>query len=195
MLSEDKRIHNRAQLKEWLAIETSRYPLNARHIIPYLLQLSQGAVIRRHMVLLRKTEYYINTNRKLLAKLYGFRLKRLQDRTGMHFTPNACGKGLYIAHAHLCGMNGNATVGEYCRFMPLAILAGDDNVEDLAPTIGDHVTLGLRSTVMGGVTLADGITVGAHALVNRSFLEPGITIAGVPARKLHGPKTEGGETP
>ena len=70
--------------------------------------------------------------------------------------------------------------------MPGVKIVGDDTPEDHAPVLGDHVTLGMRCTVMGGVTLADGITVGAHALVTKSFLEPGIKIAGVPARKLGG---------
>lgn len=185
MIPEEKRIHTKEQLREWLAIETARYPLTARHILPYIFQLSQGAIIRRHMVLLRKTEYYFNTGKRLRAKLYFMRLTRLQLRYGMYFPPNTCGKGLYISHVNTGGLNASACVGEYCRFMPYAVVAGDD-VQDLAPTIGDHVTLGMRCTVMGGVTLADGITVGAHALVTKSFLEPGIKIAGVPAKKLGG---------
>lgn len=185
MIPEEKRIHTKEDLREWLAIETARYPLSAPHLLPYLFQLSQGAVIRRHMVLLRKTEYYLNTGKRLRAKLYFMRLTKLQMRYGMYFPPNTCGKGLYISHVNTGGVNPNSSVGEYCRFMPYAVLAGDD-VDDRAPTLGDHVTLGLRCTVMGGVTLADGITVGAHAFVNKSFLEPGITIAGVPARPLGG---------
>ena len=38
--------------------------------------------------------------------------------------------------------------------------------------------------LLGGIELADGITVGAGAVVTKSFPEPGISIAGVPAKKL-----------
>ena len=38
--------------------------------------------------------------------------------------------------------------------------------------------------ILGGVTLGDRIAVGANAVVNKSFLEPDITVAGAPARKI-----------
>ena len=74
--------------------------------------------------------------------------------------------------------------------MPYAKLAGDDKL-DKAPTIGDNVILGIDCTVVGDVYLADGITVGAGAVVTKSFYEPGIHIAGVPARKIGGGKEDG----
>ena len=59
-LSDDKKIKTKAQLKEYLDVECERYPLHGRRYISYLLQLSEGAMLRRHTILLRKTEYYIN---------------------------------------------------------------------------------------------------------------------------------------
>ena len=41
-----------------------------------------------------------------------------------------------------------------------------------------------RDKWLGGVTLGDRIAVGANAVVNKSFLEPDITVAGAPARKI-----------
>ena len=197
MLSEDRKIKSRAQLREYLAVECRRYPLSARRILPYLLQISEGAILRRHIVLLRKTEYHVNTGHRLRAALCHARLMRLQMRTGLHIPINCCGKGLMIYHIQPGGLNGNATAGENLRLMPGAIVIGDDRA-DLAPTIGDNVTLGPHCILIGGITLADGITVGAGAVVTKSFLEPGITIAGVPAKKLHAdaPKVGGdGDAP
>lgn len=183
MLSEDKRIKSKAQLKEFLDIECARYPLYGRRCISYLLQLSEGAILRRHTVLLRKTEYYINTGKKIRGYFYWARLMRFQNKHCIRIPINCCDKGLYIAHVYPTGMNGNVTVGKNCRMMPYAKIAGDD-VLDKTPVIGDNVTLGIDCIVFGDVTLADGITVGAGAVVTKSFLEPGISIAGVPARKI-----------
>ena len=188
MLSEDRKIKTRAQLREYLAADCARYPLSPRRIVPYLLQISEGAILRRHIVLLRKTEYYTNTGRRLLALLYHARLMKFQNRHVLHVPLNSCGKGLWISHVFPLCMNGNVTVGEYCRIMPNVSVIGDD-AYDLAPTVGDHVTLGIGCTLIGGITIADGITVGAGAVVTKSLLEPGITIAGVPAKKLGGAKT------
>lgn len=49
--------------------------------------------------------------------------------------------------------------------------------------IGNDVFLGLRSVVLGGVTIGDGATVGAHAVVT-SDVAAGSVVAGVPARPI-----------
>lgn len=187
MLSEDKRIRTRAQLKEWLAIEFNRYPLQGQRWLSYLFQISEGAVLHKHTKLLRTTEYHINAGHRLRASFYHARLMRLQNRYGLHVPVNCFGKGLMISHLYPVLMNSGITVGEYCRIMPGVKITGDDTPEDRTPVLGDHITLGAGCTVFGGIELADGITVGAGAVVNRSFSEPGINIAGVPARKVGGP--------
>ena len=189
MLSEEKRIKTKAQLKEFLDIECARYPVHGRRYIAYLLQISEGAILHRHTVLLRKTEYFVNTGKRIRATVYQALLMRFQNKYCIKIPLNTCDKGLMISHVYPLGMNGNATVGKNCRIMPYAKLGGDDTLNK-APTIGDNVTLGLDCTVVGDVYLADGITVGAGAVVTKSFYEPGISIAGVPARKVGGGKKE-----
>ncbi len=183
MIPEEKRIKTRAQLREFLDIECARYPMTVRHFIPYLLQISEGAILRRHMVLLRTTEYHVNTGHRVRAFFCRARLMKFQMRYAIHIPLNSCGKGLLIPHVLPVAFNGNSTLGEYCRVMPMALLSGDDR-NDLAPTVGDRVTIGIGANLVGGITLADDIIVGAGAVVTKSFLESGITIAGVPAKKI-----------
>ena len=38
---------------------------------------------------------------------------------------------------------------------------------------------------MGGVFIADNIAIGANSVVNKSFEEVGISIAGIPAKKIN----------
>ena len=190
MLSEDRKIKTRQQLKEVLALECACYPLTPRHWLPYLFQISEKAILRRHTVLLRKAEYYTNNGKRLRAGFYTARLMKLQNRHAMHIPLNTCAKGLRIYHIAPIIMNTNASIGENCRMMPMAKVVGDDRY-DYSPTVGDNVTLGIDCTLVGGITIADGITVGAGAVVTKSFTEPGITIAGVPAKKRHGNRAEG----
>ena len=184
MLTEDKRIRTRAQLKEWLAEELAPYEnLGRLQKLLNLIEGNEAAILRRHMILLRTTEYHINAGHRLRAGLSKLRLRRLQNRYGMHVALNCCGRGLQIAHVGPMLMNAHVTVGENCTFhFNTALVAG--GTDDAVPTLGDHVILGIGAVVLGGVTLADGIAVGANAMVNKSFTEPDIAIAGVPARKI-----------
>lgn len=188
MLSEDKRINTRAQLKEWLDVELKRYRITPRRILPYIFQASEGAVLHKHTVLLRKTEYYVNSKKKIRAKLYYARLMKMQIKYGLHVPINTCGKGLVIYHVFPMVMNGEVTLGENCTLSPFCVLGYGGGSNAGVPTLGDNVMVGAGAKIIGGVTIADGINIGAGAVVTKSFLEPGISVAGVPAKKIGGEK-------
>ncbi len=44
--------------------------------------------------------------------------------------------------------------------------------------------MGVGSVILGNVKIGDNTAIGANALVNKSFEEGNITIAGVPAKKI-----------
>ena len=80
-------------------------------------------------------------------------------------------------------MNGRVTVGRDCSFhINTALVAGGTN--DDVPHLENGVVVGVGAVILGGVHLAENIAVGANAVVNRSFDEPDIAIAGVPAHKV-----------
>ena len=183
MLPEEKRIRTKAQLRDWLSVELAPYRLGGMQKLLNLIDGNEAAILRRHMILLRTTEYHINTGHRLRAGLWKLRLRRLQNRYGMHVALNCCGRGLRIMHVGPILMNARVTVGEGCAFhFNTAVVAG--GTDDAVPTLGDRVLVGLGAVILGGVQLADGIAVGANAVVNKSFPEPDITVAGAPARKI-----------
>lgn len=53
------------------------------------------------------------------------------------------------------------------------------------PQIGNNVEIGVGAKVIGNITIADNIKIGANAVVTKSFDEEGITLVGIPARKLN----------
>ena len=53
-----------------------------------------------------------------------------------------------------------------------------------SPIIGDNVRLGVGTKVIGNVRIDDNITIAAGLVVVNSSEEPGITIGGIPARKI-----------
>ena len=111
MEREYKRIQTRAELKEWLSYETRSYKNHGKYRLMNLLLLGDNAVLRRHQVLLRKTEYYINSGHRILASLYKMRLLQYQVKYGMHIPPNTFGRGLRLMHVGEIDVNANARAG------------------------------------------------------------------------------------
>ncbi len=138
--------------------------------------------IFRFICALRKAEYYQGRNKLL----YVFWLRRANIRgeaLGFSIPPGVLGPGVWIYHSGNIIINLHSTVGEGCRFHGDNCI-GNNGKDNRCPVLGKRVDLGVGARVIGGVTLADDIIVGANAVVTKSFLEPGITIAGVPARRI-----------
>lgn len=181
MLDESKRIKTKKQLNEWLS-----YELNEKYggssPIDFLM-LSESAVLKQHIKYLRKTEYYTNTHKKILSKLYLLLLYKIQNKYGMHIQLNCCSKGLKVMHTGPIIMNENAIIGENCSIHVNSgiVAAGTSNK---APVVGNNVVIGLGAVLLGDIEIADYIAVGANAVVSKSFYDQNIAIAGVPAKKV-----------
>jgi serine O-acetyltransferase len=141
--------------------------------------------------LLRKFEYIINCKRSIFWKPYRyylkFRLLRLGTNLGFVIPPNVFGPGLSIAHYGTIIVNANVKVGENCRIhncVHIATQCHPRGEPDKCPTIGNNVFIGPGSVIVGDITIADNIVIGANSYVNSSFIESGITIAGAPAKKV-----------
>ena len=101
------------------------------------------------------------------------------------------GDRTYIGHdVHLHALD-PVTIGSDCVIADGVFVGSSDHDRDDrhrvhgtgSITIGNRVFLGQRSVVLGGVTIGDGATVGAHAVVTRD-VEPGQTVVGIPARPV-----------
>lgn len=174
-------ITSKKELADWLAYEHSRYG-NVKGI-KVLLGLGEQAVLWKHQVLLRKAEYYTNTNNRVLALIYRVRLNKMQNKYAIHIPLNTCGRGLKLMHVGPVLMNTNTIVGKDCVFhMNVGIVAGGNN--GFAPVLGDNIVVGYGSVVLGNTHIANGVTIGANAVVNKDVLEENIAVAGVPAKKI-----------
>ena len=59
---------------------------------------------------------------------------------------------------------------------------GNNGLTEAVPHIGNRVDIGYGAVIIGDVEIADDVKIGANAVVNKSILEPGCTVVGVPAR-------------
>ena len=101
----------------------------------------------------------------------------------MNIPLNVVGPGLSIAHIGPIQINARSKVGENCRIQTCVTL-GATNGQSAAPQLGNNVFLGDGCKIIGGVTIADDVQIGANAVVVKSILEPGTTWGGVPAKKI-----------
>lgn len=135
--------------------------------------------------LLRKTEYAVNCKRGILWRPYvlylRYRLKSMQVRLGFSICLNTVGPGLCIHHYGPIIIGRGVKIGSNLR-INIGTVIGENKGLENSPTIGDNVVIEAGCKIFGKIQIADGIHVGANSVVNKSFSEPGATIAGVPAK-------------
>lgn len=146
-----------------------------------------GDDIWKLQILLRKCEYLYNCKNSLIYKIlfliikYEYRRKKIQ--LGIEIPLNVFGPGLSIAHYGTIVVNEKAVIGKNCRIHE-GVTIGATNGKYGVPVIGDNVFIGTGAKIIGNIQIADNISIGANSVVVKSFLEPDITIAGVPAKKI-----------
>lgn len=135
--------------------------------------------------LLRKVEYYSNTNQTLLGKAYliflRMKLRKLQLRLGFSIPINVFGPGLSIAHYGSIVINPNTRIGTNCRLHSSTNI-GASGGDKKAPQIGDNVYIGPGAIIFGDIEIANNVTIGANATVNKSCQEEFVVLAGSPAK-------------
>lgn len=137
--------------------------------------------------LMRKVEYVGNTRTTIWGHLrYYFlrlRYKRLSLRLGFTIPENVFGPGLSIAHYGTIIINQKARIGKNCR-IHACVNIGASGGSSEAPQLGDNIYIAPGAKIYGNIALANNIAIGANAVVNKSFEEENILIAGNPAKKI-----------
>lgn len=135
--------------------------------------------------LLRKCEYYTNCRRDIFGKIVGGGVRILFRKMSIHlgFTIplNTFEEGLCIWHYGTITVNTKAKIGRNCR------ISESTNIGDSrggCPTIGNNVFICTGAKIFGDISIADDVMIGANSVVNKTISEPGITVAGTPAKKI-----------
>ncbi|HWR26685.1 MAG TPA: serine acetyltransferase, partial [candidate division Zixibacteria bacterium] len=101
------------------------------------------------------------------------------------------GPGLAIPHYGPIIINGKAKIGANCRIHVGVHIGTKAGYNFLAPRIGNNVYIGPGAKIFGDIEIADDIAIGANSVVNHSFTENGIGIAGIPAKKINDKGSKG----
>lgn len=139
------------------------------------------------LIALRYYEFAVNVKKplsNLFRYFHKYRYVNLSRINGFTIPPNVCGPGLSLAHRGTIVINPYAKIGNNCQINVCVNIGARNGSDTVAPKIGNNVYIGPGAKIFGDIEIADGIAIGANAVVNKSFLEKDITIAGVPAKKI-----------
>lgn len=90
------------------------------------------------------------------------------------------GVPLIIRHPAGIVVGGGVEIGTKCILLQ-GVTIGEKYIREpdgLYPIIGNNVSIGCNSSIIGRVSVGDGVIIGAHSLILRDVM-PGLTISGV----------------
>lgn len=173
-------IRSKTDLKRFL--ESDKIALKKTIKRPKLL----GDEIWRFQIALRKFEYYSNVS------VFGGRFLRLYWHLqhkfwgvllGFTIPINVVDEGLCLYHYGYVVIGNYAKIGKWCEIHAGVNIGQNKSPED-TPEIGNNCFIGPGAKLFGKIKLGNNIAIGANSVVNKSFEEDNITIAGIPAKKI-----------
>ena len=159
------------------------YCTKKKDIINRVVTRDPLIIIYKYVKCLRKAEYYYNCNKKILYAFYRYRKNKIGIKIGIEMWANNFDSNLKIYHCGNIVVNRGAKIGNNCKLHGDNCI-GNNGISNKCPIIGNNVDIGVGAKIIGDVKIADNVIIGAGAIVNKSFLEEGAVIAGVPAKKI-----------
>ena len=165
-------------------IEQDRLALHIDHIKP-----KWNDEIWKYEIILRKHEYYHNKKKKsLLDKMLLKHYSKIHHKLSIKYTTsvpiNVCGPGLSIAHFGALYINSKSKIGKNLRIQSGVTIGGSYSTPNRFPILGDNVYIGTGAKILGGITIANDVAIGANAVVVKDILEEATSHAGVPSKKV-----------
>ena len=174
-------INTKQDLKRIICVEKALYFKTNKQFSFARITKDVTYRIYKYQVLLRKCEYYHNTNKKF-RYLYNRRKKNcLGIKLGIEIWENCFEEGLIIYHAGNIVVNGNCKIGKNCSLYGSNCI-GNNGKDQFVPNIGNNVKIGVGAKIIGNVVIANDVFIAAGAVVISSVNEAGATVAGIPAK-------------
>lgn len=180
-------ITSKTELREYINADNSWCKYNGiRGFFYGAIMKEPQAQITRYLKYMRVVEYYHNTAgknfvKRFLKAYYQRKKNCIGCRLGIEINLNSLGKGVNIYH--IGDITVDALIGENCSLHGGNCIGNNGITKDI-PILGDNVDIGYGAIIIGGIQIANNVKIGANAVVNKSFMEPGCTIAGIPAIKV-----------
>lgn len=136
---------------------------------------------------LRKFEY-LEQKKGVIAKIRRLfcsrRYHHYGNILGYSIEADVLGPDAHLYHKGNVLIHGSAKIGANVHIHGDCCIGIANTGTPEVPVIGDNVDIGIGAKILGGIYIADNITIGANSVVTKSFYEKGITIAGAPAKRI-----------
>jgi serine O-acetyltransferase len=188
-------IKTKKDLKEYIAADLSYYYEKknsfAKKAMSFLLK-DNVQVGKRFITCLRKCEYHLNKSYRKSRQpqnilhdiVYLFKKRKLnimQVKYGLEIYENCFDKGLVIYHTGGTVVHPASVIGRNCHLHGNNCIGNKGTAGSKSPVIGDNVSLGVGSKIIGDIIIANNVTVAAGAVVVHSCEEENVVLAGCPA--------------
>ena len=172
------------KLKDYLNADRMEYwPLFSKGRLMDWILCPEQYWVKQFVQCLRKEEFYkFHKKNKILQYYFGRKKNILGARLGFFISAGCFDTGLKIYHYGSIIVNPKSKIGKNCTMHGNCCIGSKGTFTDDSPVIGDNVDIGQNAQILGGITIADGVKVGAGAVVTKSIVEPGVTVVGIPAR-------------
>lgn len=127
--------------------------------------------------LMRKCQYYSQLG-GVMNLYYRIKYSNLSKKLGFSIGYDTFGYGLVIPHYGTIVVGNSNRCGNYC------VLHTSTCISDNGKTIGNALYLSTGAKLTSKIEIGDNVSVGANSVVNKSFPEGNIMIAGAPARLI-----------
>jgi serine O-acetyltransferase len=181
-------IKTKADLKYYLEQTKIAYGIQKRSFL-------KGLILRwlfpdnnyEFMVNLRKLEFWLSQRgggATFMRYYRHWRHAQLRAKTGVELNPFCAEEGLHVSHGKIV-VSSCAKIGKRCKILSDVTIGGHGRYDiGGAPILGDRVFVASGARIIGNVHIADGVVIGANAVVIKDIVEPNTTWAGIPARKV-----------
>jgi len=115
--------------------------------------------------------------------VYRCMFRRCRNVYGVELPYSAkVGRRVVIEHQHGIVIHGNSVIGDGCHIRQ-GVTLGNKSLDAPfdAPTLGNNVNVGAGAKILGKITIGDGASIGANAVVLKD-VPAGALAVGVPAR-------------
>lgn len=158
--------------------------------------LSKRYLIWRYLSYYRVSQYYrekmqnvSGLNKYIIKLAYRYYVKKKNSysyKSGVEIANNRLlGRRLDIWHSDVVI---NCHLGNDCVFHGHNIVGNKGlSKADEIPILGNNIDIGAGAVLIGNIRIADNCVIGSNAVVTKDVTTPGVTIVGVPGRRIDSP--------